>query len=218
VIVKICGLSTPEALAAAVAAGADMAGFVFFEKSPRHIDLAAARRLGAQAAGAIKKVALTVDADDAAFAAIIDALDPDYLQLHGGETPARAEALKARFGLPIIKAIGVATKEDARSAEAYAAADILLFDAKPLPDATVPGGAGQVFDWRALEGAAPKKPWLLSGGLTPENVAEALQATRAPGVDVSSGVERARGVKDLAKIAAFVQAARAGCWKKTAKP
>jgi phosphoribosylanthranilate isomerase len=208
VIVKICGLSTARTLEAAIGAGADMAGFVFHEKSPRHIDLGAARDLGALAAGRIKKVALTVDADDDVLAAVVEALSPDYLQLHGLESPARVEAVKARFGLPAIKAIGVATEADVRKAADFASADIILFDAKPAPGAEAPGGAGVVFDWLLLRDVS-RANWMLSGGLSPENLAEALAATGAPGVDVSSGVESARGIKDILRINAFVGAARA---------
>jgi phosphoribosylanthranilate isomerase len=208
ILVKICGLSTPEALDAAIAAGADLAGFVFFEKSPRHISLETARALGAQAAGRIQKVALTVDADDAALAEIIEALAPDLLQLHGRESPGRVSAVKARFGLPVIKAVGVATADDVEAARAFeGVADILLYDAKPAPDAAVPGGAGVSFDWDLLRNIGAAN-WMLSGGLDPENVADAIRRTGAPAVDVSSGVERERGVKDAAKIAAFVKAAR----------
>ncbi|HXY58531.1 MAG TPA: phosphoribosylanthranilate isomerase [Methylocystis sp.] len=208
VAVKICGLSTPETLEAAIKAGADMAGFVFYEKSPRHIDLAAASRLGEIAAGRIQKVALSVDADDDALAAMIDALAPDFLQLHGNETPERVAAVRARFRRKIIKAIGVATATDVERGAAYRAADMLIYDAKPLPDAALPGGNGVVFDWRLMRGAAAEKPWLLSGGLDASNVVEALRVSGARGVDVSSGVERSRGVKDPARIAAFVGAAR----------
>ena len=209
VLVKICGLSTPQTLDATIAAGADLAGFVFFAKSPRHIDLATARALGEQAAGRITKVALTVDADDAALAEIVAALRPDILQLHGHESPERVGAVKARFGLPVIKAIGVASAADVAAARSYdGVADWLLFDAKPAPDATVPGGAGVVFDWELLRNITAAK-WMLSGGLDPENVAAALGQTQAPAVDVSSGVESARGVKDAGKIAAFVAAVRA---------
>ena len=207
-IVKICGLSSPETLLAAMEAGADMAGFVFFEKSPRHIDLETARTLGLLAQDRISKVALAVDADDAALQDIIEALAPDYLQLHGNETPARVAEVKARFGLPVIKAAGVATPGDVEAARAYEdIADVILFDAKPAPNAAVPGGAGVAFDWALLRGVAAKH-WMLSGGLTPENVAEAMRLTGARAVDVSSGVERERGVKDAAKIAAFLAAAR----------
>ncbi|MBY6242772.1 phosphoribosylanthranilate isomerase [Methylosinus sp. Sm6] len=205
--VKICGLSTLPTLEATIAAGADMAGFVFFEKSPRHISLETARALGAVARGRIRKVALSVDASDADLDAMVEALRPDLLQLHGSETPERVGAVRARFGLPVIKAIGVATAADVAAAQAYRdAADSLLFDAKPAPDAAVPGGAGVRFDWELLRGHAGD--WMLSGGLDPANVAEALRATGAPAADVSSGVESARGVKDAGKIAAFVAAAR----------
>jgi len=207
-IVKICGLSSPETLLAAIESGADMAGFVFFEKSPRHIDLETARTLGLLAQDRISKVALTVDADDAALEDVIDALAPDYLQLHGSETPARVAEVKARFDLPVIKAAGVATSADVEAARAYEdIADVILFDAKPAPNAAVPGGAGVAFDWSLLRSVAAKH-WMLSGGLTPENVAEAMRLTGARAVDVSSGVERERGVKDAAKIAAFLAAAR----------
>ncbi|MGJ0393259.1 MAG: phosphoribosylanthranilate isomerase [Methylocystis sp.] len=207
-LVKICGLSSPETLFAAIAAGADLAGFVFFEKSPRHIDLETARTLGALASGRIRKVALTVDAADDALEAIIDDLGPDLLQLHGREGPERVAAVKARFGLPVIKAIGVATAEDIETAKAYeGVADILLFDAKPAPDAAVPGGAGVSFDWDLLRDVN-SADWMLSGGLDPENVQDALRRTHAPAVDVSSGVERERGVKDADKIKAFLAAVR----------
>jgi phosphoribosylanthranilate isomerase len=208
VVVKICGLSTPPTLEAAIEAGADMAGFVFFEKSPRHIDLATARELGALARGRIKKVALTVSAADAEIEAIIAALEPDFLQLHGSETPERAAQVRAFFGLPIIKAIGVATAADVAGSGDYAAADIILFDAKPQPGAKIPGGAGAAFDWGLLRNVRAMS-WMLSGGLDADNVARALVETGAQAVDVSSGVESARGVKDEARIAAFVKAARA---------
>ncbi len=207
VIVKICGLSTPSTLEAAIGADADMAGFVFFEKSPRHISLETARDLAALTRGRIKKVALTVDAGDAEIEAIVAALEPDLLQLHGAETPERVEQVKARFGLPVIKAIGVATDEDVLGSHAYAAADIILFDAKPQPGAKAPGGAGTAFDWGLLRNVGAAN-WMLSGGLDVDNVARALAETGAPAVDVSSGVESARGVKDEARIAAFIAAAR----------
>ncbi|MGD9658552.1 MAG: phosphoribosylanthranilate isomerase [Methylocystis sp.] len=207
-IVKICGLSSPDTLAAAIESGADMAGFVFFEKSPRHIDLETARTLGLLAQARISKVALTVDADDAALDDVVEALAPDYLQLHGKETPARVAQVRARFGLPVIKAAGVATAADVEAAQVYeGVADVILFDAKPAPNAAVPGGAGVAFDWNLLRGVAARQ-WMLSGGLDPNNVAEAIRLTGARAVDVSSGVERERGVKDAAKIAAFVTAAR----------
>lgn len=207
-IIKICGLSSPRTLEATIAAGADMAGFVFFEKSPRHIDLETARTLGLLAQGRIRKVALTVDADDATLDAIAADLAPDMMQLHGKESPARVADVKARFGLPVIKAIGVATTQDIEAARAYeGAADILLFDAKPAPNASVPGGAGVSFDWNLLRNIGAAN-WMLSGGLDPENVAEAIRCTGAPAVDVSSGVERERGVKDASRIREFIAAAR----------
>lgn len=208
-LVKICGLSSPETLRATIAAGADMAGFVFFERSPRHIDLETARTLGLMAQDRVSKVALTVDASDAELDEIVDALAPDMLQLHGKESPERVAAVKARFGLPVIKAIGVATPEDVARAGAFRdVADVLLFDAKPAPDAAVPGGAGVSFDWNLLRNIGAAN-WMLSGGLDAENVAGALRVTKAPAVDVSSGVERERGVKDPARIADFIKAVRA---------
>ena len=208
-IVKICGLKTPETLAAALDAGADMVGFVFFPKSPRHIDLATAEVLGRQAQGKALKVALTVDADDATLAAIVAALNPDLLQLHGHESPERVAAIRARFGLPVMKAIGVAHADDLKDVQAFAAvADRLLFDAKPPKDAAHPGGNGLAFDWSLLTGLDLSIPSMVSGGLDPANVAEALRRTKAQGVDVSSGVETAPGHKDPAKITAFVRAAK----------
>ena len=208
-LVKICGLSTAETLETTIAAGANLAGFVFFEKSPRHLDLETARLLGRCAQGRIKKVALVVDADDEMLAAIIAALAPDILQLHGHETPARVMDIRKRFHLPIIKAVGVKTAADILAARVYRqAADILLFDAKPAPDAMIPGGAGVSFDWRVLHDLPPQR-WMLSGGLDCDNVARALTQTGAPAVDVSSGVESVRGVKECEKIRRFVSAVRA---------
>jgi phosphoribosylanthranilate isomerase len=208
-IVKICGLSTPEALDAALDAGADMAGFVFFEASPRHVALETAHALGKRARGRAQKVALTVDADDALLDAVVQALHPDVLQLHGKESPARVAAVKRRFGLPAMKAVAVAAKSDLVSVSDYiGVADRLLFDARAPREATRPGGLGKSFDWRLLENLNPGLPFMLSGGLDAGNIAEALRITRAPGVDVSSGVERAPGEKDPDKIHAFVRAAR----------
>jgi len=209
-IVKICGLSTPATLEAALAAGADMVGFVFFAKSPRHIGFDAARALGAQARGRAKVVALSVDADDDLLSLIVEALSPDILQLHGRESPARVKEIGARFGRATMKAIGVAAPEDLAPAAAYdSVADFLLIDAKPPRDAALPGGNGLPFDWRLARDFSPRTAWLLSGGLDPANVAEAIALTGARGVDVSSGVESAPGLKDEGKIAAFVAAARA---------
>ena len=210
ILIKICGLRTAEGLDAALEGGADMVGFVFFAPSPRHIDLATARELGRLVRGKVRKVALTVDADDAELASIIDALKPDFLQLHGHETPARVRTIKARFGLPVMKAIAVESRQDLEAIEPYAAvADRLLFDARAPRDATRPGGLGRPFDWRLLERLDVELPFMLSGGLDPTNVTEALRITRAPGVDVSSGVERAPGDKDPQRIQAFIRAARA---------
>lgn len=209
-LVKICGLSTRETLDVALEARADMVGFVFFPPSPRHISLEAARDLGARVAGRALKAALTVDADDAVFAELIAALKPDLLQLHGSETPERVASVKARFGLPVMKVLPVETAADLAAVARYrTVADRILFDARAPKEATRPGGLGKPFDWTLLKGIDPGLPWMLSGGLTPENVAEALRITDAPGVDVSSGVERAPGVKDPDKIRAFIKAARA---------
>jgi phosphoribosylanthranilate isomerase len=209
-IVKICGLKTPDALDAALAAGADMVGFVFFPPSPRNLDPTTARKLGAQVAGRAQKVALSVDADDVLLAASIEALRPDLLQLHGKEPPERVLAVKKKFGLPVMKAIAVEERADLAKVAVYAGvADRLIFDACAPREATRPGGLGKRFDWHLLQNLDLSIPFMLSGGLDADNVAEALRITRAPGVDVSSGVERAPGEKDLEKIRAFVRAARA---------
>jgi phosphoribosylanthranilate isomerase len=209
-LVKICGLTTRETLDAALAAGADMVGFVFFPPSPRHLGLEAARELGLAAKGRALKVALTVDADDATIENIIETLRPDLLQLHGRESTARVRDLKSRFGLPVMKAIPVAMAADLAPLSGYAAVcDRILFDARAPKGATRPGGLGATFDWHLLENLACERPFMVSGGLSIENVAEAVRITRADGVDVSSGVERAPGVKDCDMIRDFVRAARA---------
>ncbi len=208
-LVKICGLSTRETLDAALGAGADMVGFVFFPPSPRHLSLEVARDLGRQAAGRAAKVALTVDADDATLANIVETLRPDLLQLHGKETVARLRDIRTKFGLPVMKAIAVETAADLESLPGYAAvAERILFDAHPPRDATRPGGLGAVFDWQLLRGLDPNLAFMLSGGLTADNVAEAVRVTRTGGVDVSSGVERSPGIKDPAMIDRFIRAAR----------
>jgi phosphoribosylanthranilate isomerase len=208
-IVKICGLSTPEALDAALEAGADMVGFVFFPPSPRHVAFATARTLAQRVAGRAQKVALTVNADDASLDSVVAALRPDMLQLHGKETPDRVTAIKKRFGLPVMKAIAVEAKADLAIVAFYnPVADRLLFDARAPRAATRPGGLGRPFDWRLLAAADASVPFMLSGGLDAGNVGEALRVTAAPGVDVSSGVERAPGEKDPDKIRAFVRGAR----------
>lgn len=207
--VKICGLKTMEALAAVIAGGADMAGFVFFGKSPRHLSLQQARMLGARAAGNITKVALVVDAADAAIAEIIAALQPEFLQLHGHETPERIAEIRTAFGRPVIKAFGIAAEADLAAALAQAGpADWLLFDAKPPVGASHPGGNGIAFDWTFLARAQISRPWMLSGGLDPVNVARAIALSGAAAVDVSSGVESAPGIKEAARIAAFIAAAK----------
>jgi phosphoribosylanthranilate isomerase len=209
-LLKICGLSTPDALDVALDSGADLVGFVFFPPSPRHLDFDAARVLGARVRGQAQKVALSVDADDAWLAASIEALEPDLLQLHGKEPPARVAAVRKKFGLPVMKAIAVEEKADLAAIETYTGvADRLIFDARAPRAATRPGGLGKRFDWRLLEKLRTDVPFMLSGGLDADNVAEALRITRVPGVDVSSGVERAPGEKDPEKIRAFVRAARA---------
>jgi phosphoribosylanthranilate isomerase len=208
--VKICGLKTPDALDVALDSGADMVGFVFFPPSPRHLALEAARALGTRVKGRAAKVALTVDADDETLADIVGALKPDLLQLHGVESPERVVAIRQMFKLPVMKALPVAVTADLDRIPRYAkVADRLIFDARAPQDATRPGGLGKPFDWTLLEGVDPGIPFMLSGGLDAGNVAEALRITRAPGVDVSSGVERAPGEKDPDKIRAFIRAARA---------
>jgi phosphoribosylanthranilate isomerase len=209
ILVKICGLKNPEALDVALDAGADMVGFVFFPPSPRDLGLAAAADLGRRVKDRARKVALTVDADDTLLTGIVDALRPDVLQLHGSETPARVRAIKARFGLPVMKAIAVEVRADLAAVERYGTvADLLLFDARAPREANRPGGLGKPFDWHLLDHLDLAIPFMLSGGLDPGNVAAALRITNAPGVDVSSGVERAPGEKDLDKIRAFMGAAR----------
>jgi phosphoribosylanthranilate isomerase len=208
-LVKICGLSTASTLEAALEAGADMVGFVFFPKSPRHIDWATARDLGRRARGRAKIVALSVDADDETLSRIVDSLSPDMFQLHGRESPARVKEIGERWAKPTMKALGVAKRADFAAANPYVGvADFLLIDAKPREDAILPGGNGLPFDWSLARDFAPRAPWLLSGGLGPDNVADAILRAGARGVDVSSGVERAPGAKDEARIRAFVAAAR----------
>jgi phosphoribosylanthranilate isomerase len=210
-IVKICGLSTRETLDVALDAGADMVGFVFFPPSPRHLSLETARDLGKHARRRALKVALTVDADDATLANIVEALQPDMLQLHGKETVARLRDIKQKFALQVMKVIAVENASDLASLPGYAAvADRILFDARAPKEATRPGGLGAVFDWHVLENLDLKLPFMVSGGLNAANVAEAVGVTRAGGADVSSGVERAPGIKDPEMIRSFIRAARAG--------
>ena len=205
--VKICGLRRLADVKAVAAAGAAYAGFVFFAKSPRHLTVAAARPLLLAVPEGLAKVALTVDADDAALDAIVTALPLDMLQLHGAESPERVAQVRARYGLPVMKAVGVADAGDLAAVFEYSlVADQVLIDAKPPKGAAIPGGNGLAFDWRLLAGRRWLRPWMLAGGLTPENVAEAIRLTGARQVDVSSGVESAPGIKDAGRIAAFGRA------------
>ena len=208
-LVKICGLMSPEAVDVALDAGADQVGFVFFAPSPRNLAYGVARALGERVKGRADKVALTVDATDEMLREIIEAVRPDILQLHGKETPERVVALRRRFGLPVMKALPIEDRASLSPIQLYAnAADKIIFDARAPREATRPGGLGKPFDWRLLEDVDPGIPFMLSGGLHVGNVADALSITRATGVDVSSGVERAPGEKDPNKIRAFVRAAR----------
>ena len=209
--IKICGLSTPDTLDAAIVAGADYVGLVHYPRSPRHVSIAAAVGLAAFARGRAAIVCLLVDPDDDLVEAIVTETRADYLQLHGNESPQRAAAISQRWSVSVIKAVMVATSADAAQADEYRSLTAFpLFDAKPAPDRTgrLPGGNGLAFDWRALAGQALKGPFMLSGGLNPGNVAAAIRLTKAPMVDVSSGVERAPGVKDTLLIKDFIAAAR----------
>jgi phosphoribosylanthranilate isomerase len=208
--IKICGLSTRETVAAALDAGADAIGLVRFEKSPRHLALAQAAELAAFARGRAEIALLMVEPSDAELAEAIEAVAPDLVQLHGEEPPNRVAAIRARAGRPVMKAVGVRTAEDVAVARDYlAVADRLLLDAKPPPGATRPGGNAAAFDWGLVADLDPPLSFVLSGGLTPETVAEAVRRVRPAGVDVSSGVERAPGEKDPERIRAFIAAARA---------
>lgn len=206
--VKICGLSTADTVQAAVQAGAGYVGFVFFAKSPRYVDLTTARTLAAGVPDGVCKVALTVNAGDHLLDRLLDTVPLDMLQLHGAETPERVVAVKARYGLPVMKAVGVADADDLPALETYAkVADQLLVDAKPPKHSELPGGNGLTFDWRLIAGRRWPVPWMLAGGLNPGNVAEAIDMTGARQLDVSSSVESAPGVKDPAQIRAFLAAA-----------
>lgn len=206
--VKICGLRTADDISAAASAGARYVGFVFFEKSPRNLSIQEAATLAPLVPGGICKVALVVNADDATLDALIAAVPLDMLQLHGSETPGRVAEIKARYGLPVMKAVGIADADDLAKLDAYVqVADQILVDAKPPKDADLPGGNGLAFDWRLIAGRRWPVPWMLAGGLTPETAADAIRMTGAQQLDVSSGVERAPGVKDADLIAAFCNAA-----------
>ncbi|MFZ1726485.1 MAG: phosphoribosylanthranilate isomerase [Albidovulum sp.] len=208
--VKICGLRDAANLAAAVDMGAAYVGFVFFQKSPRHLGIPSAAKLAVDVSPGVAKVALTVNASDAELDAITGSVPLDMLQLHGDESPERVREVRARYGLPVMKAVGVAGPEDIEKLDVYGkVADQLLVDAKPPKDAVLPGGNGLAFDWSLIARKYWPCPWMLAGGLTPDNVAEAIRLTGAQQVDVSSGVETAPGVKDAALIRAFIKAAGA---------
>lgn len=206
--VKICGLTDEEAMDAAIEAGADYLGLVFFAKSPRYVSPERAAEL-CQFVEGVSKVGLFVDPDDAFLDEVLSHVRLDLLQFHGSESPERLEAIRAEFALPVMKVISVESAADLAQAEVFAAvADRLLFDAKPPKGAVLPGGNAVSFDWSILSGFKSPLPWMLAGGLTPDNVAQAIRATGTRAVDVSSGVESAPGVKDPAKIAAFIKAAK----------
>ena len=208
--IKICGINDLAAMDAALAAGADLVGLVFFPPSPRNVSIEEGAKLAARARGKARVVALTVDADDRLLDDIARAAAPDIFQLHGSEPPARVSELRERIGRPMMKAIPIASADDLRVVVPYAAiADRILFDARPPKDATRPGGHGRVFDWTLLATIDRSKPVMLSGGLNPENVADAIRIVRPDAVDVSSGVEKAPGVKDGKKIESFVANGRA---------
>lgn len=205
-LIKICGVKTPEAIAAASGAGATHLGFNFIPASPRFVSIDAAATLARSTV--LKSVAVTADFSDDALAAILAAFRPDYFQLHGAEDTQRVAHVSARFGVPVIKAVGVSTADDVRAARAYlTCADMLLFDAKPPKAEAATGGHGKAFDWNILKGQKFSRPWFLSGGLTPATIEAAIHAVRPPGVDVASGVESVRGVKDSGLIAQFCAAA-----------
>ena len=205
--VKICGLKTEEAVAAAVEGGATSIGFVFFDRSPRNVDLHDVRKLTEQIPPKVCRVGLMVDADDAFLAEICGSGVLDMLQLHGKESPERVAEVREKFGLPVMKAIAIETAADLQTVRQYeTVVDRLMFDAKPPKGATRPGGNAVTFDWKILEGVSFNKPWVLAGGLTPENIKEAIQISGAKYVDVSSGVEEAPGVKSVAKINSFLSA------------
>ncbi|MBL6637305.1 MAG: phosphoribosylanthranilate isomerase [Planktomarina sp.] len=205
---KLCGLTTPDDIDAAAAAGAAYIGLVFFEKSPRNVAIETARSLAIHAPAGLAKVALVVNADDAALDRVTDRVPLDMLQLHGSESPQRVAAVKARYGLPVMKALGIASRADVARAQLYSGvADQLLLDAKPPEGEALPGGNGLSFDWRLLEGESWSVPWMLAGGLTPDNVAEAVRRSAARQVDVSSGIETAPGQKSAELMAKFVSEA-----------
>jgi phosphoribosylanthranilate isomerase len=214
--VKICGVRTPAIVKAAAEEGADYVGFVFFDRSPRHLTLDQAKRLATAARGKIGTVAVLVDPDDALIDSVVEAVRPELLQLHGEESPDRVAAIKLRTRLPVMKAVSIAAADDVAKAGDYAAsADYLLFDSKASPDLALPGGNGVAFDWRVLKGVTVS--FALSGGLTPDNVGDAIRLTGAAFVDVSSGVERVPGEKDEGLVRRFIRAAKANAPQARAK-
>jgi len=218
VLIKICGLKTPAMLDAALDAGADLVGFVFFPPSPRHVGFEAARTLGERVRNRARKVAVSVDADDELLKSCIAALRPDLLQLHGNEPPERVGLIRSRFGLPVMKALPVSERADLARVHLYAqVADLVMFDAPAPREASRPGGLGKAFDWRLMEKLSLRVPFMLSGGLDAGNVGEALRIARADGLDVSSGVEHAPGEKDADMIRAFIRVAREASAKMPAR-
>lgn len=215
--IKICGLKTDAALAAALDAGASHAGFIFFPKSPRHVSAEEAARLREAARGRAKAVAVTVDADDSALDRIVSVMQPDILQLHGKESPERVAEVKARYGLAVIKAFALREAADLDAIAAYrSVADRFLFDAKPPAGSELPGGNGVSFDWRLLAGLDADVDYMLSGGLNAANIGDAIRLANPPGIDISSGVESAPGVKDAALIEQFFRAVRAATGERAA--
>ncbi|MCI4662692.1 MAG: phosphoribosylanthranilate isomerase [Neomegalonema sp.] len=210
--VKICGLRSPSDVEVAAEAGARYIGFVFFERSPRHVAIEQAREAAWAAPIGMCKVGLLVDPDDEQVRKVCASVPIDMLQLHGSETPERVAQIRAMSGLPVMKAVQIATEDDLAAIEPYEeVADQILCDAKPKPGEKLPGGNGIAFDWQVIVGRSWRRPWMLAGGLTPENVAQAINLTGARQIDVSSGVESAPGVKDPDKIRAFIAAAQSGC-------
>jgi phosphoribosylanthranilate isomerase len=206
--VKICGLKTPDTMSAALEAGADYVGLNFFAKSPRYVTVEQAIALADMARGLTEIVALVVDANDETLKTLAGELRPDFIQAHGHETPERIREIKDLTDISVIKAVAVATADDVKATLAYdGVVDLMLYDAKPAPGAVLPGGNGVAFDWSILKGVP--HPYMLAGGLTPANVADAIRVTGAQIVDVSSGVEEAPGIKDIARIRNFIEAAKA---------
>jgi phosphoribosylanthranilate isomerase len=208
-IIKICGLSTPESVTTCIEEGADWIGFIFFPKSPRNVSVEKAAELAAPAKGKVRRIAVTVNADDALLDKIVTVMQPDILQLHGSETVERTAEIKKRFSLPVMKAFSIGTAEDLQKIEPYKEiSDFILLDAKAPTGSNLPGGNGVSFDWNLLSRLDPSMKYLLSGGLNLENIIQALDVSGARSVDISSGVESTPGVKDIAKIAAFIKTIR----------